>query len=114
MIFFVGCLSTIFLRAYSDFRRRQRRARRCSEFVCNSAKSITGLEGAKVDPDNVDELCSICFDPFADLDVATGLCGHTFHCTCIQAWLAKDIALSCPLCRCSFVRDCEQMVDSPV
>lgn len=64
---------------------------------------IADLDAHKADPEYAEELCSICFDPFADLDVAVGEhCNHMFHSNCIEAWLAKDVTHSCPLCRATF------------
>lgn len=44
--------------------------------------------------------CSICLDPFDGSDIKTvlGICGHTFHFTCIMAWNRKGKE-TCPLCR---------------
>lgn len=57
----------------------------------------------KAAPALADTPCGICLDSFDDLDITAGQCLHTFHTACVGAWLAKDPALSCPVCRAAFV-----------
>lgn len=57
----------------------------------------------KARPEQAENPCGICLDPFDDLDLTAGQCLHTFHTACVGAWLAKDAAHSCPVCRAPFL-----------
>lgn len=48
---------------------------------------------------DIEEVCSICFDNFQDEDKVTHLprCDHKFHITCISGWLR--IKPLCPNCK---------------
>jgi len=47
---------------------------------------------------NTDKTCSVCLEKFkAGEKVATILCAHTFHKSCIEEW--SKYKQECPLCR---------------
>lgn len=57
-------------------------------------------------PGMADNVCGICLDTLAPAagDVAKGaMCEHHFHANCVQQWLVKDHARSCPTCRAPFL-----------
>lgn len=47
--------------------------------------------------------CNICLEPLHTSVVVAGRCGHVLHASCMRAWLARDVAQSCPVCREHFV-----------
>jgi len=52
---------------------------------------------------NTDIICAICLDGMKD-SICTYACGHRFHSTCIQIWLAEKS--TCPACRAT-IGSCE-------
>ena len=55
-------------------------------------------------PDNLrDESCALCMDSFVDtpeLPIKKTKCNHSFHWTCINAYIAQNTYNPlCPLCR---------------
>jgi hypothetical protein len=50
---------------------------------------------ARALPDQTE--CTICLQFLPDTDVATGMCGHSFHYECIDRWWY--IHYTCPICR---------------
>ena len=45
--------------------------------------------------------CSICLDRIDSEDLKTGKCGHNFHQSCIDTWIAGGNK-KCPVCRKQF------------
>ncbi|XP_019087647.1 PREDICTED: RING finger protein 165 [Camelina sativa] len=55
-----------------------------------------------------DDMCSICYMEFkTGQKVATLLCGHEFHDTCIMKWI--KFGDNCPLCRVEIAREDEEI-----
>ncbi|XP_010474274.1 PREDICTED: E3 ubiquitin ligase BIG BROTHER-related-like [Camelina sativa] len=55
-----------------------------------------------------DDMCTICLMEFKDgRKVATLLCGHEFHNTCIMKWI--KFGDNCPLCRVEIAREDEEI-----
>ncbi|KAL5581000.1 hypothetical protein UlMin_013442 [Ulmus minor] len=70
------------------------------EFYIDSS-NIIGYGVAKIKGSVPEEVtcCSICLEDFEESDECRVLvkCKHTFHLSCIDLWLARD--MYCPLCR---------------
>jgi hypothetical protein len=50
------------------------------------------------------DTCSICLDPMIDKVCKIDVCGHTFHCICINQVIRSDIN-ECPLCKEFFIEE---------
>ncbi len=62
------------------------------------------LSEKKLQNDQVDEDCSICFEALNNHGFCQKLlCGHTFHKACLQKWFKSECSekqgRQCPICR---------------
>lgn len=55
----------------------------------------------KYNNDNINDICSICYDDFIKDETITKckLCNNYFHNQCINIWLRKSTRCTCPMCR---------------
>ncbi|KAH0544490.1 hypothetical protein FGG08_001388 [Glutinoglossum americanum] len=71
-----------------------------------TVKAISGLQDVPIDSlSEEDRTCSICMDPFGEVEPTSGTCetplklpcGHIFGSACIRTWLKEHC--TCPACR---------------
>ncbi|RUS14720.1 hypothetical protein BC937DRAFT_93430 [Endogone sp. FLAS-F59071] len=74
-----------------------------------STKSLRAskVEGAAAQETDNEEICVICLDEYEQGErVRKLVCGHEYHCECIDPWLMQ-VTASCPLCK----HDCSHALD---
>jgi SUMO ligase MMS21 Smc5/6 complex component len=52
----------------------------------------------KVDTQNTENDCKICYATISDLHVLTTKCQHTYHKDCILTYICKYENFQCPIC----------------
>ena len=66
--------------------------------VCRPSPTSTGLCQPSTRSYNDDrDDCPICMDILASREISRLRCGHSFHKTCVDEWLAEH--RTCPMCR---------------
>ena len=63
---------------------------------CSSSDGVVSFPSCSYPP------CPICMDTVPDEHVVKTVCGHVFHGSCLQQWVARGVD-SCPMCRCQVV-----------
>lgn len=64
-----------------------------------SEQLVNELPDMVLTKENLNQTCPICLESLSDRPVTAGGCLHIMHRDCLQAWLVKDEALTCPICR---------------